>query len=141
MIGVIVAAHGNLAESLVSTSTSVVSDPGLILTVSIRPDDDSSSYEQRFRQAVKEILTTCDGVLVLTDMFGGSPSNISMTLHQVGKVEVLTGVNLPMLIKVLQLNKRNLDLQTIAQQAKESGARAIAIASEVLCGPTTEQKG
>lgn len=76
-------------------------------------------------------------MLVLTDMFGGTPSNIGMTLHKAGRVEVLTGVNLPMLIKVLQLIGRGETLDVVARQAKDSGARAIAIASEVLMGAST----
>ena len=73
-------------------------------------------------------------MLVLTDMFGGTPSNVGLTLHQAGRVEVLTGANLPMLIKALQLSVKDLDLASAARQVRESGARAIAVASEVLSG-------
>jgi PTS system mannose-specific IIA component len=142
VIGVVVAAHGNLAEALVQTAQLVVPDPGAVVALAVRADDDSVTYEARFRSTVKEIQLARDAVLVLTDMFGGTPSNIGMTLHRAGHVEVLTGVNLPMLIKVLQLIGRDTDLETIARQAKESGARSIAIASEVLAGmgAMTEKK-
>lgn len=134
MIGVVVAAHGDLAQALLTTAQMVVQDPGHVLAVGVRADDDSVSYEARFRSAVEAVSKERTGVLVLTDMFGGTPSNIGMTLHKAGQVEVLTGVNLPMLIKALQLIKRGENLETTARQAKDSGERAIAIASEVLMG-------
>jgi PTS system mannose-specific IIA component len=142
MIGVVVAAHGELAQALVQTAELVVQTTGNVVALGVRTDDDSASFEARFRAAVVQVQAQREEVLVLTDMFGGTPSNIGMTLHRAGHVEVLTGVNLPMLIKALQLMDRDTDLATIARQAKESGARAIAIASEVLggAGPMTEKK-
>lgn len=137
MIGVVVAAHGDLAQALLTTAQMVVRDPGHVVAIGVRADDDSVSYEARFRQAVAAVQKERTGVLVLTDMFGGTPSNIGMTLHKAGQVEVLTGVNLPMLIKVLQLIGRGETLDVVARQAKDSGARAIAIASEVLMGTST----
>lgn len=141
MIGVVIAAHGNLAESLLLTAGLVVRNTQHVQAVSIRPDDDTQSYEARFCAAVQAVQKTRDGVLVLTDMFGGTPSNIGMTLHERSRVEVLTGVNLPMVIKVLQLMQKEMDLNEVARQARESGARSIAIASEVLAGmgPMTEK--
>jgi PTS system mannose-specific IIA component len=134
MIGVVVAAHGELAEALVATAKLVVQDPGHVVAVGIESEDDTASYEARLQAAVKAAQRERGGVLVLTDMFGGTPSNVGMTMHQAGMVEVLTGANLPMLIKALQLSSRELDLATVARQVKESGARAIAVASEVLAG-------
>jgi PTS system mannose-specific IIA component len=141
MIGVVIAAHGDLAESLLRTAALVVRNTARVLAVSIRQEDDTQSYEARFCAAVQEVRGSSDGVLVLTDMFGGTPANIGMTLHEGSQVEVLTGVNLPMLIKVLQLMQRDINLGQIARAAKESGARSIAIASEVLAGvgPLTEK--
>jgi PTS system mannose-specific IIA component len=134
MIGVVVAAHGELAQALVATAKLVVQNPGHVVAVGIEAEDDTASYEARLQAAVKAVQTERGGVLVLTDMFGGTPSNVGMTMHQAGKVEVLTGANLPMLIKALQLSSKDLDLATVARQVKESGARAIAVASEVLAG-------
>lgn len=141
MIGVVIAAHGDLAESLVRTAGLVVRDTSHVVAVSIRQEDDAQSYELRFRAAVADARAGRDGVLVLTDMFGGTPANIGMTLHEGDRVEVLTGVNLPMLIKVLQLMQRDINLSQIASQARKSGTRSIAIASEVLAGmgPMTEK--
>ena len=134
MIGVVVAAHGELAQALVATARLVVQDPGHVVAVGIESKDDTASYESRLQAAVTQVQTERGGVLVLTDMFGGTPSNVGLTMHQAGKVEVLTGANLPMLIKALQLSRKELDLATAARQVKESGIRAIAVASEVLAG-------
>ena len=135
MIGVVVAAHGELAQALVATARLVVPNPGSVVAVGIDSEDDTASYEARLQQAVQTVQPNQGGVLVLTDMFGGTPSNVGMTMHQSGRVEVLTGANLPMLIKAMQLcSSCGLDLATVARLVKESGSRAIAVASEVLAG-------
>lgn len=133
MIGLVVATHGDLARSLVGTARHVVPTEGHVAAVQIRAEDDAHSFEARFAAAVHEV-SSDGGVLVLTDMFGGTPSNIGMTLHERGRVEVLTGVNLPMIIKVLQLMRRPLDLTEVARQARDSAVRSIAMASDMLAG-------
>ena len=97
MIGIVVAAHGDLATALVNTATGVVPGEPHPAAVAIFAGDDSATYEGRLYHAV-EAAEEGEGVLVLTDMFGGTPSNVGMTLYEPGKVEVLTGVNLPMLL-------------------------------------------
>lgn len=139
MIGVIVAAHGRLAEALIEAALMVVPDAEPVKAVSIVKSDDSHAIEQRLREAIAALANT-HGVLILTDMFGGSPSNIGLTLHQPGKVEVLTGANLPMLIRALQLSRRGTALGAAAREVRDYGARAIAIASEVLGAPIEEEK-
>ena len=134
MIGVVVAAHGELAHALVATARLVVSDPGPVLAVGIDAQDDSASYQARLQAAVRQVQQEPGGTLVLTDMFGGTPANVGLTLHEPGKVEVLTGANLSMLIKALQLGRGDMDLATAALRVRESGVRAISIASEVLSG-------
>lgn len=134
MIAVVVAAHGELAQALVSTAQLVVTDAAHVVAVGINAQDDTQSYEARLQAAVTTAQSERRGVLVLTDMFGGTPSNVGMTMHKAGHVEVLTGANLPMLIKALQLSNKDVDLATAARQVKESGARAITVASEVLAG-------
>jgi PTS system mannose-specific IIA component len=131
MIGIVVAAHGALAKVLVATARSVLPETGPIEAVGITDSDDAASYEARLQAAVEQVQTG-DGVLVLTDMFGGTPSNVGLTLHRQGHVEVLTGANLPMLVKAMQLSSRGAALQTAAVDVKEYGRRAIAVASEVL---------
>lgn len=133
MIGIVVAAHGDLAEALVATARSVVREVGKVRAVSITEDDDASSYSQRLDAAVEDAQDG-HGVLVLTDMFGGTPSNVGLSLHRAGEVEVMTGANLPMLIKAIQLARIETDLADCARQVKAYGKRAIAVASEVLGG-------
>ena len=130
-----------LADALLHTAQLVVPSGGEVRAVAIEQDDDAHSFEVRFKRAVGEVGHGGAGVLVLTDMFGGTPSNIGMMLHERDKVEVLTGVNLPMIIKVLQLVRRPLELTDIARQARDSAVRSIAMASDVLAGPpSTPQK-
>ena len=139
MIGVVVAAHGELAQALVATAQLVVSDPGPVQAVGIDGTDDTASYEARLQAAVQQVQQAGNGVLVLTDMFGGTPANVGLTMHEPGTVEVLTGANLPMLIKALQLSRSDLALGTAARLVRESGTRAIAIATEVLTGACTDE--
>jgi len=131
VIGVIVAAHGSLASSLLSAAQLAVKNIGTVEAIGIEVDEDGAHYEARLREAVARVQGE-GGTLVLTDMFGGTPSNVGLTLHDHGKVEVLTGANLPMLIKTIQLSVRDVELTALARQVKEYGQRAIAVASEVL---------
>jgi mannose PTS system EIIA component len=131
VIGVIIAAHARLAESLLATARSVVPNATKVLAVEITDADSAAAYDQRLRRAVEEV--RCDGgVLVITDMFGGTPSNVGLTLHKAGEIEVLTGANLAMTIKALQLSTKAIDLAQAARQVRETGQRSIAVASEVL---------
>jgi mannose PTS system EIIA component len=139
VIGVIVAAHAGLADALVETARIVVPGETRVAAVAVTKSDTAATYEARLRAAVTA-LDDGHGVLVLTDMFGGTPSNVGLTLHQSGKVEVLTGANLPMTIKALQLAARGVDLAAAARQVKDAGQRAIAVASEVLGGEPKESK-
>ncbi len=133
MIGVVVAAHGTLAEALVATARLVVPGGGPVEAVSIAPGEDGAHFESRLRDAVERARRD-GGVLVLTDMFGGTPSNVGLTMHESDRVEVLTGANLPMLIKALNLAAKDISLADAARQIKTYGERAIAVASEVLSG-------
>ena len=135
MIGIVIAAHGELAQALLQTASLVVSQPAYALTVSMDGQNDSLSCEQRLQEAIQTAQQGCEhGVLVLTDMFGGTPSNIALKLHQAQSVEVLTGVNLPMLIKALQLSHSQTELSLAARKVRDCGSRAIVIAGEVLQG-------
>tara|TARA_B100000959_G_C14530688_1_gene439376 strand:- start:45 stop:473 length:429 start_codon:yes stop_codon:yes gene_type:complete len=131
MIGIVVATHGFLGQALVDTALEVVKKHGPVKVMGITRGDSTSDYEKRLRAAVQEVQDG-NGVILLTDMFGGTPSNIGMTLHDVGKVELLTGVNLPMLIKALQLSVGNKKLDQIAAEIQVAAHRSIAVASKVL---------
>ena len=131
MIGVVVGTHGFLGQALVDTALEVVKRHGPIRVVGIERGDNTSVYEERLRLALQEVQSET-GAIILTDMFGGTPSNIGMTLHDVGKVELLTGVNLPMLIKTLQLSFGSKSIDKIAAEIQVAGHRSIAVASKVL---------
>lgn len=133
MIGIVVAGHGEFSAALVNSARWVVPGDIPVVAVSILAEDDSATYEPRLHDAVATV-DGGDGVLVLTDMFGGTPSNVGMTMHQPGKVEMITGVNLPMLIKALQLMDQGIELSDLAQEVKAAGQRSIAIATQVLLG-------
>lgn len=134
MTGVVLAAHSNLAEAMLATAQQVTKFQGKAAAVGVEPSDTTASYEERLRNTVRQVENT-GGVLVLTDMFGGTPSNVGLTLHESGQVEVLTGANLPMLIKALQVSSQEGSLEAKAQLVKNAGVRAIAIASDVLSMP------
>jgi PTS system mannose-specific IIA component len=131
MIGIVVATHGLLGQALVDTAIEVVKKHGPLQVMGIVRGDSTSDYENSLRAAVQEVQHG-SGVVILTDMFGGTPSNIGMTLHDVGKVELLTGVNLPMLIKALQLSVGHKRLDQVAAELQVAAHRSIAVASKVL---------
>ena len=141
MIGIVVAMHGELSEALVNTAQHVVRDAEIrIVAVGIRPGDDAAAFETRLTEAIQKVQSP-QGVLILTDMFGGTPSNVGMTLHRPGEIEVLTGANLPMLIKALQVAKADVSLMLAARLVKDAGARAITVGTDVLSGSTKESVG
>jgi len=99
MIGLVVATHGTLGEALLDTAAMIIGRSERACTVSLSRDHDPVELHALLARAVEEAGVDGDGVLVLVDMFGGTPANIGMTLLESGRVELLTGVNLPMVIK------------------------------------------
>ena len=134
MIGLVIVTHGLLAIELKHAAEHVVGQQDNLETVCIGPDDDMELRREDIRLAVKKV-DSKKGVILLTDMFGGTPSNLAISMLREGKVEVLAGVNLPMLIKLAEARK-NTSLSDAAQKAKEAGQRYIAIASQILAGKT-----
>lgn len=130
MVGVLVVTHGCLATELVKAARRIVGDVEEIQAVVIDWDDDVTVAGGVIREAIKK-LDRGKGVLVLTDMFGGTPTNISLSFLHEGKVEIITGVNLPMLIKFCNLKERG-DLHVVAESIKEQGQKGIYIASDVF---------
>src|SRR5512136_1816054 len=104
MIGVVVVTHGQLATELVNAAETIVGDLPQFAAVSIGWHDDVDDAREEIRQAIARVQGT-SGVLVLTDMFGGTPSNLGLTFLETDKVEVITGVNLPMLIKLASVQQ------------------------------------
>lgn len=130
MIGLVLVTHGRLAEEFLAALEHIVGPQQQIAAVCIGPDDD---MEQRRSDILKEVeaVDSGNGVAVLTDMFGGTPSNLAISIMEPAKVEVLAGINLPMLIKLAAVrNEENLKAAVAA--AQEAGRKYINIASALL---------
>jgi PTS system mannose-specific IIA component len=119
-----------LATELLNAAEAIVGDVRNVAAVSIGWHDDVDTTTSMIEKAIERV-NTGSGVLVLTDMFGGTPTNLASTFLENGVVEVVTGVNLPMLIKLIQLDP-GADLATAAQQVRENGQGNIYIASDLL---------
>ena len=130
MIGVVVVTHGQLATELVNAAEMIVGDLPRFTAVSIGWHDDVNDARDEIVQAIERV-DGQQGILVLTDMFGGTPSNIGMTLLDKDRIEVITGVNLPMLIKLAGL-RRSSDLLSVAREMRDHGRNAIWVASDLL---------
>ena len=131
MIGIVVVCHGQVAGELVNAARNIVGDIPRIAAVSIGWADDMTAAQEAIARALGEVGE--GGVLVLTDMFGGTPTNVMLPFLS-DRVEIVTGVNLPMLIKLTGL--REGDLLEVARVVRDQGKGAIYVASEVL-----EKKG
>ncbi|ESR25994.1 PTS sugar transporter subunit IIA [Lutibaculum baratangense] len=132
MIGLVLVTHGRLAAEFRAALEHVVGVQEAFATVSIGPDDDMEQRREEIVQAIDEV-DRGDGVIVLTDMFGGTPSNLAISVMQSARVEVVAGVNLPMLIKLASV-RTNSDLAAAAITARDAGRKYISVASEVLTG-------
>ena len=132
MIGLVLVTHGRLAEEFRNAVEHVVGAQEHFETVAIGPDDD---MEQRRRDiiAAVERADTGAGVIVLTDMFGGTPSNLSISVMESGRVEIIAGVNLPMLIKLSGVRKND-DMAQALAEAQAAGRKFINVASQLLTG-------
>ncbi|MFQ5900475.1 MAG: PTS sugar transporter subunit IIA [Thermodesulfobacteriota bacterium] len=130
MVGIVVITHGDFAERLILTAESIGVKLDKIQWVSIKERNEVEEARKGIARAIKNV-DFGQGVLILTDMFGGSPSNLSLSFLDEGKVEVLAGVNLPMLLKVADLRKKEA-LKELAGRLKEYGQKSIVLASDVL---------
>ena len=132
MIGMVLVTHGHLATEFRAALEHVVGPQKQIATVSIGPDDDMEQRRRDILDSIREV-DAGDGVVVLTDMFGGTPSNLAISVMNGGHIEVVAGINLPMLIKLASVR----DLASLDQaviQAQEAGRKYIYVASRVLGG-------
>jgi PTS system mannose-specific IIA component len=130
MIGVVVVTHGQLATELLNAAEMIVGDLPQFTAVSIGWHDEMNDARDEIAQAVERVRGE-EGVLILTDMFGGTPSNLGMTFLEKNRIEVITGVNLPMLIKLAALRSPQ-DLLAVAREMREHGRNAIWVASDLL---------
>jgi len=127
VIGIVVVSHGQVAGELVNAARNIVGDVPAIAAVSIAWTDDMSAAREKIERALGEV--GGGGVLILTDMFGGTPTNVSLPFLS-AQVEIVTGVNLPMLIKLI--GQREGDLLEVARVVRDQGKGAIYVASEIL---------
>jgi PTS system mannose-specific IIA component len=135
MIGVVVVTHGHLATELLNAAETIVGDLPRFTALSIGWHEDVRDAREEIAQAIERVRGE-SGVLVLTDMFGGTPTNLGLTFLEHGRVEVISGINLPMLIKVASMTDR-VDLLEVARELREHGRNAIWVASDLLRGQKT----
>ncbi|MDA9033981.1 PTS sugar transporter subunit IIA [Hyphomicrobiales bacterium] len=130
MIGIIIVTHGNLALELKSAMEHILGVQKNIEIICISSDDDLDERKNDIKGSIKKIDNN-NGIVMLTDMFGGTPSNLAISFLKAGKIEIISGVNLPMLVKLIGLRDSN-DLNGVAQETKASAQKYISIASEIL---------
>ena len=130
MLGLLVVTHGRLAEELVISARTIVRDVDGLEAVSIDWNDDVEEARRRIEEARRRV-DSGQGVLLLTDMFGGTPTNLALSMMEPGKLEIVTGVNLPMLIKFTNL-REELSLLETAEAIAEEARQTIQVASQLL---------
>ncbi|MGD9866627.1 MAG: PTS sugar transporter subunit IIA [Hyphomicrobiales bacterium] len=132
MIGLVIVTHGGLAREFRAALEHVIGRQQQIATISIGPDDDMEVRREDIVAAVHKV-DTGDGAIVLTDMFGGTPSNLAISVMDQANVEVIAGVNLPLLVKLASVRAEK-GLQESIREAQQAGRKYISVASEVLSG-------
>ncbi|GHF16653.1 PTS fructose transporter subunit IIA [Kordiimonas sediminis] len=130
MIGMVLVTHGRLAEEFIAATEHVVGAQSNMQAICIGPDDDMEIRRQEIMDAVASV-EAGDGVVLLTDMFGGTPSNLAISLMEKGKVEVIAGINLPMLIKLASV-RSEMSLEDAVEAARDAGVKYINVASTLL---------
>ena len=132
MIGVVIVTHGNLATEFFNALQHVVGPQTNMKPICIGADDNMELCREQISTAIKEV-DSGDGTIVLTDMFGGTPSNLSISFLRPEKVEVLAGINLPMLVS-LASKRKTATLEEVATHAQQAGRKYIHVASKILQG-------
>lgn len=130
MIGMILVTHGRLAEEFVHAMEHVVGKQEAIATVCIGPSDDMEQRRKEIARAIKHV-DDGGGAIILTDLFGGTPSNLAISLLEAGRVEVIAGINLPMLIRLAGVRK-SASVSDAVRAARDAGRTYITVASELL---------
>jgi PTS system mannose-specific IIA component len=140
MIGIVVVTHGQLARELVAAAEMIIGDIPNVTSVSIGWQESPEDAEREIEAAIGRV-ESGKGTVVLTDMFGGTPSNLSLAFLEKGKVEVVTGVNLPMLIRLASLREEEVgDLREVAAQAMREGKENVYLASDLLASKGAARK-
>ena len=133
MIGIVVATHSQLGDALIDAAEFILgSRPEAVVSVSIDLNENADKLRNKIAKGIKEVNQN-EGVLILTDMFGGTPSNLSYSFLEEGYVEVLSGVNLPILIQAVN-NRKKVKISKLALNLVDSGRKSISMASGILKG-------
>ncbi len=131
MIGALIVTHGKLAHELLAAAQKIEANVGVIEAVPLEWTDTVDEAREKIRLALDRIGTD-NGVIIFTDMFGGTPSNISLSFLEKDRVEIVTGVNLPMIVKFATMQQEAKDVTTLAHIISEKGSKAIRVASDLL---------
>jgi PTS system mannose-specific IIA component len=131
MIGALIVTHGNLAFELLNAAKQIEADVSGIEAVPLEWSETVDTAREKIGEALQRVGRDRD-VIIFTDMFGGTPSNISLSFLEKGHVEVVTGVNLPMVVKFAMVKQESKDLATVAHMITEKGSKAIRVASDLL---------
>lgn len=133
MIGIVIATHSQLGDALIDAAEFIIGNrPETTVSVSINLSENVDKLRQKIVEGIKKV-DQKEGVLILTDMFGGTPSNLSYSFLEEGRVEVISGVNLPMLIKAVEARKKT-QLSELAVDLEAFGKKSISLASGILKG-------
>lgn len=133
MTGIVIVTHGHLGDALVDAAELIIGEkPESVVSISINIKSDADKLREKIAKKIKEV-NNDNGVLILTDMFGGSPSNLSYSFLEEGFVEVISGVNLPILIKAIDIRKK-MELNDSVQHIVDFGKRSVSLASDILKG-------
>ena len=133
MIGILVVTHANLGSTLIETVEFILgNNPDNLFSISINIQDDPNELRKKIKKGIEKARTD-NGVIILTDMFGGTPSNLSYSFLEEGQVEVISGVNLPILLKAFTARSK-MDMDTLTSSLVEHGKKSISLASGILKG-------
>ena len=130
MIGIVIVSHSNIASEFLSVLEHIVGEQENIEAISIFPEDDVEKKRKEIIKAIKKV-DKKKGVIVLTDMFGGTPSNLAISIMESAKIDVIAGINLPMLVKLASV-RSTLTFSEAVEQAKQAGQKYIMTASQIL---------
>jgi len=133
MIGILVVTHANLGTALIETLEFILGgSQDNLFSVSINIQEDPDTLRKKIKQGISKVKTK-DGVIILTDMFGGTPSNLSYSFLEEGQIEVISGVNLPIILKAIN-SRSKMDMEALTLALVEHGKKSISLASGILKG-------
>jgi PTS system mannose-specific IIA component len=134
MIGIVVVTHGQLGQALTDTAQLIFGKkPESVISVSIDLNEPVEKLNEKIQVAIKSVDSN-KGIIILTDMFGGTPSNLSYSFLDEGRIEVISGVNLPVLLKAINIRNKDMDLNQMAKTIETYGKKSVSLASSILKG-------